>query len=94
MDRTPIKSRSHRSYLTRALRAALLVAVAAVVVQPQPAQAILPCLHKPKASPNPKKLWEKKPPKHKPQKEGLLPLNKWFEHHHKGEGGGGCKNCG
>lgn len=74
-----------------------IVAAGVAVAEPKIAQAIIH--HKPKASPNPKKLWEKKPPKHKPQKEGLLPLNKWFEHHKDGKGGhgghgGGCPHCG
>jgi hypothetical protein len=62
-----------------------LFAVAGTIAAPPSAIA-----HAGKATRNPKKLWEKAPPKHKVQHDlGILPINTFVKKliHHDGEGG-------
>jgi hypothetical protein len=94
MDRTKAKSSSRRGFLGRALQIAMISFGIAAVGAPHMAEAH----HKPKASPNPKKLWEKKPPKHKPAKEhSILPINTFIKnllHHGDGTKHGGFHGGG
>ena len=103
MERVQPKSNKRRRFVSQAFGMIALVVAAGALVQPQIAFAH----HAPKASRNPKKLWEKKPPKHKvPHDLGLLPINTFIKKviHHDGEGNhggfhgggkgqGGAGNC-
>ena len=105
MDRLQSKSTTRRTRLARALKMFAVAVSLSAIVQPQISEAGLH--HKPKASPNPKKLWEKKPPKHKPQKQhSIFPINTFIKNllhhgdgnkhggfHGGGKGHGGHGNC-
>jgi hypothetical protein len=83
MDR--LQPTKRRRFLAQTLGMFALVAVAGTLVAPQ----TLLAGHAAKASRNPKKLWEKAPPKHKVQHDlGILPINTFIKKviHHDGDG--------
>jgi hypothetical protein len=95
MDRLQTKKTKKRSFFVRAIQAAtVMFGIAALVAAPHMAEAH----HGPKASRNPKKLWEHKPPKHKPlPKHSILPINTFIKkvlHHGEGGGHGGFHGGG
>ena len=96
MDRLLMKPTTRRSFFVRAIRIATVAfGIAALTTAPNVAEAHH---HGPKASRNPKKLWEHKPPKHKPSpKHSILPINTFIKdllHHGDGSNHGGFHGGG